>query len=293
MTIQFEARAHCPLCKHDKVKSLYSASFSESPLQQFITEYYQSRVDQSAINEAIYHIVKCSSCGFLYQQNLLNDEGMSALYGHWVDSGQSLKKKKNANARLFRQYARQMETVLQLFPVLPNQVNVLEFGMGWGYWSRMAQAYGFSVAGIELSPARADYARAMGVEVLDKLPEPGPHYHFIYANQVFEHLPDPLETLQNLRNRLTVDGVVYLRVPDGRDVEKSLAKSGWSCELDAIHPFEHINCFTRNSLCQLASRAGLVPIQPPVRLNLGSLWGGLRREFMDRFLTTHVFFRNN
>jgi len=293
MAIRFETREYCPVCGNDKAATLYQAAFSDPALKQFIVSFYQGRADLSVLEETFYRVAKCGRCSFIYQTNLLNDQGMAALYGDWVDAAASLHKKQNARAKLFKQYAGQMQTVSRLFPMLPGQVNVLEFGMGWGYWSRMAQAFGFRVEGLELSPERAEYAGSLGVEAIDQLPEAGQHYHFIYANQVFEHLPDPLETLQQLQTRLTADGVIYLRVPDGRGIEKSLAQSGWSSDLDAIHPLEHINCFTRDSLCELAARAGLVAFQPPLRLCLGSLWGGIKREYTDRFLTTHVFFKNS
>ena len=292
MAIQFETREHCPLCGNNQANTLYQTAFSDPALKRFVVSFYQGRADLNLLRDALYRVVKCGGCGFIYQTNVLNDEGMAVLYGEWVDASMSLHKKQNARTRLYKQYAGQMQTVSRLFPISPGQVNVFEFGMGWGYWSRMAQAFGFCVSGLELSPERAEYARSLGVEVIDKLPEVGRHYHFIYASQVFEHLSNPLETLQQLAARLRPEGVIYLRVPDGRGIEKKLARSGWSSELDAIHPLEHINCFTRHSLCELASGAGLLAFQPPLRLCLGSIWGGIKREYTDRFLTTHVFFKS-
>jgi hypothetical protein len=80
-------------------------------------------------------------------------------------------------------------------------------------------------------------------------------------------------------------------VPDGRDVVRRLRRHGWSPGLDAIHPLEHINCFTRATLIQLAASVGLRPYQPPLRLEWGNLCGGIRREITDRWFTTHLMFR--
>jgi hypothetical protein len=82
-----------------------------------------------------------------------------------------------------------------------------------------------------------------------------------------------------------------IRVPDGRGVAAQLEQRGWSPELGAIHPLEHINCFTRKTLVYFAAKAGLKPFNPPLRLNWGSLWGGIRREVTDRWQTTHLFLR--
>ncbi|MCZ6486991.1 MAG: class I SAM-dependent methyltransferase [Gammaproteobacteria bacterium] len=292
MGVQLQTREHCPICTNRKTRTLHQQSFSSPILRQFLADFYQGRADLEALASGSYRIAKCQTCSFIYQTSVLNDEGLSALYGDWVDAEASLAKKQNARAKLFRQYAGQMETLSRLFPCPPQQVHLLEFGMGWGYWSRMAQAFGFRVNGLELSPQRAEHARSMGIAVVDELPDAGPHYHFIYANQVFEHLVKPLQTLQQLQSILIPDGLIYLRVPDGRDIEKTLQRSGWHSNLDAIHPLEHINCFTRTSLLELASRAGLEQVQPPLRLNLRSLWGGIKREYSDRFVTTHIYFKN-
>ena len=133
--------------------------------------------------------------------------------------------------------------------------------------------------------------RKMGVDTLEILAQDSGPYDLIYSNQVFEHLEAPLQILKQLSDQLNSNGLVYIRVPDGRGVESELLKGGWRPELDAIHPLEHINCFTRKSLIGMAQRAGLKHIQAPLRLDMTQLLGGLKREFNDRWLTTHLFFR--
>ena len=155
----------------------------------------------------------------------------------------------------------------------------------------MAQAHGYDVSGFELSLQRCKHAREMGLRVIDKLPQSEDQFDFIFANQVFEHISDPAQVLADLCLCLKGDGIVYLRVPDGRGIDRRLQSHGWSPELDAIHPLEHINCFTRKSLIDLAANAGLHPFNPPLRLNWGSLRGGIRREISDRWFAPHLMFR--
>ena len=221
----------------------------------------------------------------------MNQAGQAALYGEWVDSQKSLEKKRHAKAGLYSQYAGQLETVNRMFAKPPHQVKILEFGMGWGYWSRMANAFGYQVCGLELAPERAEHARSMGIEVIEELPMEGPVFDFIYANQVFEHLVQPLQKMVELNKRTKPGGFMYLRVPDAHGIENQLRKNGWQPEMDAIHPLEHINAFTRKSLCAMASKAGFGVIKPPLRIDISKLRGGLKREINDRWLNTHVYFR--
>ena len=237
-----------------------------------------------------YRVVVCTNCDFIYQDPVLNEAGMQALYVNWIGHEQSLQKKQTAKSKLYRQYAGQVGTLSRIIDKRPDQTRVLDFGMGWGYWSRMAQAHGLNVVGYELSAQRIEHARKMGITVIDDLTVVEDDFDFIYANQVFEHLPNPLQTLQALCQRLKATGIVYIRVPDGRGVARGLAQRSWAPDLDAIHPLEHINCFTRKTLIELGARAGMQPFSPPLRLGWNGLWGGIRREIVDRWFTTHVFF---
>ena len=291
MNVAFQERTGCPLCESAERKILCEIPYSERRMANFIEQFYQGRVSPELLSAGSYRIVACGQCDFIYQDPILDENGMQALYRDWVDSAQSLRKKQSAKSKLYRQYAGQVQTLPRLFDKPPNQVRILDFGMGWGYWSRMAQAHGFDVTGYELSPQRSQHARDMGIKVVDKLPGAGAYFDYIHANQVFEHLPDPMQTLKDLCAGLAPGGVICIRVPDGRGVAEALARRGWSQALDAVHPLEHINCFTRKTLAGMANRAGMTTFNPPLRLNWGSLWGGIRREIADRLLTTHVYLR--
>lgn len=267
MEAGFQARQCCPLCRAEDNATLCELAFDEPPMATFLDAFYHGSIPAQALRGHSYRVARCRRCGFIYQDPILDDNGMQALYQDWIDNARSLRKKQTAKAKLFRQYAGQIQSLIRLLPGDPGQMRVLEFGMGWGYWSRMAQAHGLDVTGYELAGERRDYARAMGVKVVSELPPPGAHYDCLYANQVFEHLPDPAASLRELCARLAPGGLVYIRVPDGRGIGARLARRGWSPELDAIHPLEHINCFTRKTLIELAAGEGLKPLNPPLRLH--------------------------
>jgi len=291
MTSRFLRREVCPLCGSKSQQLLCDLGFDEAPLAAFLEGFYGGRLAPAELAGGRYRIARCAECSFIFQDRILDTAGMQRLYQDWVDQAGSLQKKRSAPAQRFRQYAGQVTTLMRLFDKPPQQTRVLDYGMGWGYWCRMVQAHGFEVRGYELSALRRDHAQRLGVPVVDKLEQADGKFDFIYANQVFEHLPDPRQALQELCRCLPADGIVYLRVPDGRDVVRRLRRHGWSPGLDAIHPLEHINCFTRATLIQLAASVGLRPYRPPLRLEWGNLCGGIRREITDRWFTTHLMFR--
>ena len=291
MAIGFEARGACPVCAAADAQTLCELEFADRRLAAFIDDFYAGRVPLAVLAGASYRVLACNRCGLVYQDPILNDDGMAALYEAWIDAAASLAKKQRAPRKLFAKYAGQIQTLARLIARSPGEVRVLDYGMGWGYWARMATAHGYAVEGFEPSPSRRAHARVLGVAVLDRLPRAEPRYDYILASQVLEHVPDPRSCLADLAARLAPDGILHLRVPDGRGVAARLARRGWSPDLDAIHPLEHINCFTRDSLLFAARDAGLDAFDPPLRLQFGSLVGGLRREWRDRRTAPHLYLR--
>ena len=291
MQAGFLRRESCPLCSSVEQRELCDLGYDHPEMAAFIERFYGGRVTVSQLAAGRFRVVACSQCDFIYQDSMLDDSGMQNLYHDWVDQAASLNKKQQASAGLYRQYAGQMQTLSRLFEQPPHQVRVLDFGMGWGYWCRMAQAHGFAVSGLELASNRRDHARQWGLTVIETLDPDVGEFDFIYVNQVFEHLPDPLATLRELCQSLNRDGILHIRVPDGRGVDQQLQRHGWSPAIDAVHPLEHINCFTRASLIRLAAIAGLRPFNPPLRLQWGSLAAGIQREISDRWFSTQLMFR--
>src|SRR5262249_52675458 len=149
-------------------------------------------------------------------------------------------------------------------------VEVLDYGMGWGSWLQMAQAFGCVAVGAELSATRAG-APAPGIEVVgaDDLPEG--RFHFVNTEQVFEHLIRPTETADRLVAALRPGGLLRISVPNGRPVRALLAQPDWTApkrsarSLNAVAPLEHVNCFTHEVLARLATTVGVRPFQYPVR----------------------------
>jgi hypothetical protein len=86
------------------------------------------------------------------------------------------------------------------------------------------------------------------VHAIDELPVD--RFHFINAEQVFEHLVAPAQVMQWLAGSLVHGGLLRISVPNGAGVESLVAQADWAASkgsprsLNAIAPLEHINCHT-------------------------------------------------
>jgi SAM-dependent methyltransferase len=142
----------------------------------------------------------------------------------------------------------------------------------------MTRAFGAVAWGTELSPARRDYCLQLGIEVVadDALPDGG--FDFINADQVFEHLPQPRETLGLLVKKLRPGGILRIAVPNGLGIERALRRFDRELArpvlgaLNPVAPLEHLNCFRTRALVRLAASHGLRRVIPPWKMLLAAMY---------------------
>jgi 2-polyprenyl-3-methyl-5-hydroxy-6-metoxy-1,4-benzoquinol methylase len=251
-------RDRCPSCGSADGGVLRSLPFDDVRVWGFVDAYYAGRVPKDAFFGALYEIRSCDRCGLLWQSSILDETGMRLLYEHWISAEESLAKKRDAGIDLYSSYAREMEAIAGLIGRRPADITVLDFGMGWGYWCRTAQAFGYRVAGYETSRARIEHARGMGIQVIeDRADLAGRTFDFINCEQVIEHLSRPDDVLRELSRHLAPGGVIRVSVPDGKGMAERVTAPDWNASKDALHPLEHINCFTHAALRKLAEQVGL------------------------------------
>jgi SAM-dependent methyltransferase len=101
-----------------------------------------------------------------------------------------------------------------------------------------------------------------GVVRIDSPEERGP-YDLILCCHVLEHLPDPMETVRRIHSLLATGGYAYFEVPVEIGVKTivSMALGRWIRQGSPGYPqlHEHINFYSRHSLGNAVSLAGLVP----------------------------------
>jgi SAM-dependent methyltransferase len=268
-------RERCPACEETSRRTLYRASFLTPPLRDYLVGFYPQlpSEDLALLAECEYVLEECSACGLIWQRFAPGRQLLVRIYGTWAAaaSGGPLRHDTLAYQRAA---VEEILLALELAGRPPSQVSVLDFGMGWGRWPRVAAAFGCRAAGVEVDDTAAAFAGAHGVEVfaLEELPERS--FDFVNCEQVFEHLVDPRSSLAALSRSLAPDGWLKLGVPDGRRVRRLIRNPDWAApkgtrrSLNAVAPLEHLNCFTVRSLDLLAERSGLRRVPPawtPVR----------------------------
>lgn len=271
-------RGQCPGCRRSSTRTLYREPLDSPGISRYMQDHYGRRVERDFTGYD-YELAQCEHCGLAFQAQVPAPELLEEIYDRWLPATEREAVAARWGLDDYRYLAEQVQFMLDHFRVRPGSIKALDFGFGWAEWAKMAGAYGVDVCGAELSQVRIDYAKSVGIPVVDAGALPRDEFHFINTEQVFEHLLEPGDTLKTLAGALRPGGLVKLSVPNSaKSIRKLLGARDFGAlspeDIMAIAPFEHINAFTCDSLNALGREAGLVPLRPSLRklYNASSGW---------------------
>ncbi len=158
---------------------------------------------------------------------------------------------------------RRLERLLS--PGLPR--TVLDIGSGYGDFLKFMRERGWTVSGVEASPAAVEISRTWGLDVrLGGVEDLGalevPPAAVVVLNSVLEHLVDPWSVLETVRNRLLLPGgVVNIHVPnDFNPLQQILAQTVLKDNSAKVHYWvaipDHVNYWTHATLRGFLTRLG-------------------------------------
>lgn len=267
-------RTICPACESEDFSTVFKAAFDDDRIVKFVARKFRNpqRI-LSLLSGGYYELCKCRFCTLIFQRYVLTDEYTSRLYDDWLidEDAESELSKEKLPPRQLAYFANEVLTIGRLLKRPHHEVKVLDFGLGRGWWCRMAQAFGFDAYGTDLATRLVEEARSKGINAIGVQDMRVLRFDFINTEQVFEHLARPLEVLRQLRETLGNAGVIKISVPEGRGIERRIPIMDWSAPrwdrryLLAATPLIHINTFTQRSIAAMAERAGLNALAVPIR----------------------------
>jgi SAM-dependent methyltransferase len=231
-----------------------------------------------------YAVVRCRSCGFLYQRPRVADAHLAACYPdhyprHQEPSPRVPLKGKPGRVRAarwalasglgYRGLAPDATGALTRLrgrwllrrirwdcPPWTGQGRYLDVGCGSGGTLAVAHALGWRTAGIEVDAAAAEHARPFADElhVGDAFGAPFAPGRFdvVSAFHVLEHVPDPVALLRRMLDWLAPGGLLIVEVPNVGGLGAALFGRAWS----GLELPRHLSHFTPASLEQAVERAG-------------------------------------
>lgn len=145
------------------------------------------------------------------------------------------------------------------FVRVPVGGKVLDFGSGGGTYLSYFHSQGIDIIGAEVSEPMITASLNAGLKVcrvdsFDSVPFADSEFDVVYLMQVFEHLRNPRQSMQELARILKPGGSLYVAVPNALSAWRKIFDRNWVSGWFA--PF-HLVHYTTDSLSQLAGEFGL------------------------------------
>ncbi len=219
------AMGPCPLCGNNGLKPIYSR------------------------REAL--VAQCRTCGLVRTVDHISRPGLKKLY----DADYALAQPFNPQGRYHEILERPLNLALEY---VPPPARFLEIGVGQGWLFKKAREAGYRTTGVDLSePGAEQVHKNSGLQVLvgelTDLDLPRAHWDAVLIRHTLEHIPEPLDFLQEI-NRIMVPGGHLLGVvPNFGSLKRRLDGPEWFFLTLPHHRFH----YTSKTLTAIFAKAGL------------------------------------
>lgn len=245
----FVSRDRCICCGSVELREIGGGSFCDEPLHSFIANDPWGENPMAVLRNHSWSLVRCRECSQAFHRFILSPEWNQVRFTRWMseDAIRRFEDEHGGN----QDPTRDVQHVLRLKDL--GVKRLLDFGCGFGEFLEMCRLFGIQAHGVDRSNARRSGA---GVQIHAELDDVPGTFDAITMFEVLEHVDDPLGLLAALRKRLNPGGLMVVEVPDTSGVS-GIRDRGTYCK---IHPLDHINAFTPQSLICIMAQAGFKPI---------------------------------
>lgn len=266
-TLAFRDRTCCPSCGAVDYGPVWDGRFSDPDVTRWIGQFGYSADTPAALGDRSFALVQCAACALRYHRSVIDESAVETIYRDWTDQAQVTRfEALHGAGDRTASGIRLVKLALRLRHLLRGvdaPLRWLDFGCGNGRALAAGNLLGFEMSGIDVSATRSQQAERMGAPVfadLDRFDAMGNGpVHAITLEQVLEHLLEPRELLESLRQRLLPGGVLFVAVPNCEGIDRPRDFESFH----KVQPIEHVNAFTPKTLRDICERAGFRPVRRP------------------------------
>jgi 2-polyprenyl-3-methyl-5-hydroxy-6-metoxy-1,4-benzoquinol methylase len=203
-----------------------------------------------------YSVRQCCQCGLGVTDPQPSEDELRSLYKseYYRTTGPG---PQNALTRLGRYLVRQVLRGHDPLLESAQRGRILDIGCGNGEFLRRMGELGWETHGTDSSPAAVQLARRFAKDVrLARASEPvfdDKQFDVVTMFNVFEHVPDPIETLAEVYRILKDEGRLILEVPNFQSLAFRIVQRNW-IGLDVPR---HLYHYSPRALITLAEAQGL------------------------------------
>lgn len=274
-------RDNCISCNSGRLAELSGGHFRDEPLHSFILNDPGGAAPMAYLSDERWSFVQCADCRLKFHRRILSPETNEIRFADWMDE-ESIREFERLHGTNSDHAPASVQHILRLQQL--GVKRLLDFGCGFGAFIEMCSRFGLDAVGVDRSNARRGGA---GVQIYAELDEVEGKFDAITMFEVLEHLDDPMGVLKALRARLNPGGMLVVEVPDTSGVTAISSRS----EYYKVHPLDHINAFTPETLVAFVETAGFKRIRKgpafvttsPIRLAKDVAKAALRQRGTQRY----------
>ena len=263
---EFLDRSQCINCGSSNLKKLSGGFFGDDPLCSLIENDPWGESPMSFIEKKKWSFVQCKDCAQMFHKYILSPEWNEVRFESWMtaDAMEKFSEPKNTIETNFNKTKQHVTHILRLEKMTQKirgnkPVRILDFGCGWGDFLATADRFGFIGYGVDRSSARRKLGQhGVIFQDIEELKNERNSFHVITLFEVLEHLDTPLTVLKSLSKLIVPGGILVLETPDCAGVTNIKDMTTYR----KIHPLDHINAFTSETLSSIAGHAGFRKIKP-------------------------------
>jgi SAM-dependent methyltransferase len=249
-------RNTCPACNNSKFKEIYSILYNSEKMNDFIQEYYKGLIDKKKLEEFEYKLLECQYCSLIFQEQIPDKKFSQQLYEKIISQEDSLLKKNDFEKKYYKKLLYEINLIKGIFKRKSEEISILDFGAGWGFWINYFKNNNFNVSAYEVSESRINFMKKNQIMTISTFDNIEDKFDFIYSEETFEHISNPKETLMALSKMLKTGGYIMLRFPSNFLFKFKLSKK-YTPSSDCAHPLEHINLFKKKSFDAMVENSNL------------------------------------
>ena len=212
-----------------------------------------TQVKELIVFELEKKIFACKTCenAFTYPKPKLPNYSVEDFHGNGLD---------NKELTLFEHLPSEIQTSYKIQKEIikenvPKGASILEIGGGEGLFLELLQNSGYNVELIEPSIPASIRARKRGLKVYNDYLQnvkTSKKYSIICLAHVLEHIDNPLQTIEDIKEMLEPNGFILLTQSNYKAFMPFLLKKNWYAWL----PSQHFTHFTIKGFKYLAQRLG-------------------------------------
>jgi 2-polyprenyl-3-methyl-5-hydroxy-6-metoxy-1,4-benzoquinol methylase len=264
---EFRDRLLCINCGSSQLSELSGGKFTDQPLRGFIEADPWGESPIPYLQDATWSLVQCCNCNQKFHGRILTDFWNEKRFSSWMTAaairefeiraaGKSSVHERQFNAaRSHVEHVLRLERLTRSLRSRQEPVRLLDFGCGWGEFLLACKLFGFDVVGVDRSTARIDGAILNIYSSVEELCE-RPPFHAVTFFEVLEHLDDPAAVVERLASMLNPGGILVAETPDCSGITDIRTHTDYL----GVHPLDHLNAFTRQTLTSMICRRGFVSI---------------------------------